>query len=130
VISSPTVEVKGTATADGGFKQWRLEFGLSEDPGSWTTLAESNNPIEGGTLTTWNVSTLPNGIVTLRLTLIGDRGEITKRVRLNLNLPIPTVPSATPTLTPFPTETSTPTQVIIIVPTDTPTETPTVTPTP
>lgn len=130
VISSPAVEVKGTATADGGFKQWRLEFGLSEDPGSWTTLSESNNPIEGGTLTTWNVSTLPNGIVTLRLTLIGDRGEITKRVRLNLNLPIPTVPSATPTLTPFPTETSTPTQVIIIVPTDTPTETPTVTPTP
>lgn len=127
VISSPVIEVKGTAFADSGFKQWRLEFGLGEAPNSWTTLAESNTPIEDGTFTTWNVSGLPNGIVTLRLTLIGDRTDINERIRLNLSLPIPTVPTETPTPTPTPTET--PTQ-IIIPPTDTPTATPTETPTP
>ena len=128
VISAPVVEVKGTASASGNFKQWRLEFGIGEDPGSWTTLSESNNPVEGGTFTTWDVSNLPNGIITLRLTLVGERTDISKRVRLNLSLPIPTVPSATPTLTATPTET--PTLIIVIPPSETPTETPTLTPTP
>jgi hypothetical protein len=128
VISSPLLEVKGTASADGGFKQWRLEFGLGEDPNSWVTLAESDKPVEGGTLTTWNVATLPNGIVTLRLTLIGEKTEMDKRIRLNLSLPIPTVPTSTPTLTPFPTDTPT----FIVIPSDTPipSETPSETPTP
>lgn len=127
VISLPTLEVNGTATSSGNFKQWRLEFGLGEDPGSWTLLAESDKPVENGTFTNWNLSGLPNGIVSLRLTLIGEKAEMEKRIRLNLSLPIPTVPTATPTLTPIPTETPTP---IIIVPTDTLTETPSVTPTP
>jgi penicillin-binding protein 1C len=132
-ISTPAFEIKGTATANGGFKQWRLEFGMGEDPGSWTTLAESDKPAEDSTLTTWNITNIPNGVVTLRLTLIGEKADVEKRVRLNLNLPIPTVPTATPTLTPFPTETPTPTlEIIVIPPTDTPTETPipTETPTP
>lgn len=132
VISTPTFEVKGTATANGGFKQWRLEFGLGESPAAWTVIAESDKPVENGTLTNWNVSSLPNGIVTLRLTLIGENADIDKRIRLNLSLPIPTVPTATPTILIPPTATETPTQIIIIPPTDTPTSTaiPSETPTP
>ncbi len=132
IITTPAFEVKGTATANGGFKQWRLAFGLGENPDAWTVIGESDKPVEGGTLTIWNVSSLPNGVVTLRLTLIGENAEIDKRIRLNLSLPIPTVPTATPTILIPPTATETPTQIIIILPTDTPTSTaiPSETPTP
>jgi len=126
IISSTSLEIKGTANADDGFKKWVLEYGLGDNPDSWFVLSDGNNPVENSTLYLWDLTNVPNGIVTLRLTLIGDKAEVDKRIRLNLSLPTPTVPPATPTDTPSPTVT--PTQVIII-PTGTPTETPTVTPT-
>jgi 1A family penicillin-binding protein len=138
VITTPAFEIGGSATADKGFKQWRLEFSPGETPGGWSLIADGDKPVEDGVFTVWNISGIPNGIVTLRLTLIGENAEVDTRVRLSLNLPIPTVPSPTPTQTPTPTmpplPTETPTQVII-PPTDTPTlppptETPTETPTP
>ncbi|MCQ3938356.1 MAG: penicillin-binding protein [Chloroflexi bacterium] len=132
VISTPVLEIKGTARADDEIEKWVLEFGLGEDPGAWTVLNESDKPVENGTLHTWNLSGMPNGIVTLRLTLIGKNAEVDKRIRLNLSLPTPTAPPATPTLTPSPTQfpptpTATPTSTQIILP---PTETPTLEPTP
>ena len=139
IISSPSLEIKGTADADQGFKKWVLEYGQGEEPGSWTVLSESNNPVKDGILHTWNLTNIPNGIVTLRLTLIGAKAEVDKRIRLNLSLPTPTappptltnVPTSTPTITPVPPTsipTETPTQVVII-PTETPTPVPTETPT-
>lgn len=125
IISSTSLEIKGTANADDGFKKWVLEYGLGDNPDSWFVLSDGNNPVENSTLYLWDLTNVPNGIVTLRLTLIGDKAEVDKRIRLNLSLPTPTVPPATPTDIPSPTET--PTQVIII-PTGTPTETPTGTP--
>lgn len=131
IISTPTLEIKGTATADQNFKKWVLEYGLGDNPNTWNLLAESNNPIENGTLHNWNIPALPNGIITLRLTLIGENAEVDKRLRLNLNLPTPTpVPATltdTPTQTLIPSETPT---FIIIIPTDTPIPTDTETPTP
>ena len=52
-----------------------------------TLLGEGNNPVKDGTFTTWSLSNVPNGIVTLRLTLIGEKAEVDKRIRLNLSLP-------------------------------------------
>jgi 1A family penicillin-binding protein len=120
-ISSPSLEIKGSANADRGFRRWRLEYGLGGDPGGWTVLSEGNNPVENGTFYLWDMSGLPNGIISLRLTLIGENAEVDTRIRLNLSLPTPTPPPATET----PTPTASPTP-IIIVPTDTPvpTETP------
>lgn len=131
IISSPSLEIKGIADADEGFKKWVLEYGQGEDPGSWTLLGEGNNPVKDGTFTTWSLSNVPNGIVTLRLTLIGEKAEVDKRIRLNLSLPTPTVPPLTPTETPSPTSfpTETPTPTLVIIPTDTPTLAPTETPT-
>ena len=131
VISSPTLEIKGTADASEGFKKWTLEYGQGEDPGSWVGLGEGNNPVKDGTLATWNLSTVPNGIVTLRLTINGDKADVEKRIRLNLSLPTPTAPILPPTETPTPTfvPTETPTQIIVI-PSDTPTPTETSTTTP
>jgi hypothetical protein len=126
IIASTTLEIKGSAAADTGFKKWMLEYGLGADPGSWSLLVDSNNQVKDGTLYTWDLSSIPNGIVTLRLTMVGDNTEVEKRVSINLSLPTPTVPPATPTEipapTPIPTETPT---VEIIIPTETPSETPT-----
>ena len=127
VITSAMLEIKGSAGADGGFKKWVLEYGLGVEPAAWAILNESDKAIDNGTLYSWNLSSTPNGIVSLRLTLIGDKTEVEKRIALNLSLPIPTVPSPTPTpsVTPAPptltpTETSTPE---IIIPSETPTST-------
>lgn len=134
VITALSLDIRGSAAADGGFKKWVLEYGLGASPSAWSILTESNNPVKDGILFTWDLSNIPNGPVTLRLTLIGDKTEVDERVTLNLSLP------PTPTVSPLPDTpvpatsipTETPTQ-IIIVPTDTslfPTETPTQLPTP
>jgi hypothetical protein len=128
-ITSATLDIKGSATAESGFKKWVLEYGQGADPGSWSPLTEINSPVKNGALFSWNLSNVPNGPVTLRLTLIGDKAEVEKRVTLNLSLPTPTPPPVTQTDTPAPTLTPTeaPTQAVII-PTATsipPTETPT-----
>lgn len=125
LITTSAIEVKGTASADDGFKSWLLEYGLGENPGSWTIIAEGNNPVEDGTFTNWDISSLPNGIISLRLTIIGKNADVDKSIRLNLSLPTPTAPPATPTETLIPTETPT----LFIPPTDTPIPPPTPTPT-
>jgi hypothetical protein len=117
------LEIKGSASADSGFKKWTLEYGQSGNPGSWTVLSESNTPVKNGTLYSWDLTNIPNGIVTLRLTLFGEKTDVEKRVSLNLNLPLP--PTQVPTDTPPPTATQ-----IIITDTPIPSETPTETATP
>ena len=133
VITSSTLDIKGTAAADEGFKKWILEYGIGENPDAWMGLSDGDNQVKNGTFYSWNLASIPNGTVTVRLTLIGDKAEVDKRVRLNLSLPIPTVPTSTPTETPtatptstataIATSTSTPTQIIIIIPSNTPTAT-------
>ena len=131
VISFPVLEIRGTADASAGFKKWVLEYGLGENPDAWSLLNEGNNPVKDGVLQTWNLSNIPNGIVTLRLTLIGEKAEVDKRIRLNLSLATPTPPPAPPTETPSPTSFPTETPTLeIIVPTETPLPTPTETPIP
>ncbi len=128
VVTSTTLDIKGSAAADSGFKKWVLEYGQGAEPGSWTILIESNNPVKDGTLYTWDLSSIGNGVITLRLTLVGDNAEVEKRVSFSLSVPTPTPLPATPTETPSPTlippPTETPT-LEIIIPTETPTETPT-----
>jgi 1A family penicillin-binding protein len=133
-VTSNILEIKGSATADGGFKKWILEYGQGADPASWTVLVEKDKPVENDTLYSWNVADIPNGKVSLRLTLVGDKAEVDQRITLNIDLPTPTVPTPTPTPTSTPTLEPTPTftpTIEIIPPTEppVPSETPTETPT-
>jgi membrane peptidoglycan carboxypeptidase len=121
IITSTTLDIKGSAAADGGFKKWVLEYGQGADPASWSVLSESENQVKDGTLYLWDLSAVPNGIVTLRLTLIGDKTEVEKRVSLNLSLPTPTAPPSTPTETPAPTLLPSETPTLEIIPSETPT---------
>jgi 1A family penicillin-binding protein len=133
VITSSMLDIKGSASADEGFKKWVLEYGLGAEPSSWIILTESNNPVINDRLHLWDLSILPNGIIALRLTLVGDKTEVEKRILLNLSLPTPTPPSPTPTPseTPAPPTPSETPIVVIITPSETPipSETPTEMPT-
>ncbi len=126
VISQPTLAIQGTANASGGFKSWRLEFGLGNNPGDWTVLAQSDQPANNAPMFNWDLSNLPNQAITLHLYVAGADGYADKYVHFTTAIPVPT-----PTDTPFPTATDTPEP---ITPSDTPapTNTPadTATPTP
>jgi 1A family penicillin-binding protein len=124
VVEQSTLAISGTANATGGFKSWKLEFGLGEKPNNWTLLAQSDQPINNDLMFNWDLSNLPNGTITLHLYMTGTNGYAERFVHFTLQIPPPAPP---PTVTPFPTPTSTPAPVI---PTDTPTAVPVPTDTP
>lgn len=106
-VTGPVLDIRGTADATGLFESWRLEYGAGSEPGNWILLNESRSPVRDATLYLWDLATIPNGTVTLRLTVTGRNGEAQRFVRININLPL--TPTLTPTPTPTPTETPTPT---------------------
>jgi membrane carboxypeptidase/penicillin-binding protein PbpC len=124
VINQPTLAIQGTANATGDFKSWRLEFGLGNNPGDWTVLAQSDQPVNNALMFNWDLSNLPNQTITLHLYVKGANGYAEKFIHFSVAVPTPT-----PTITPFPTPTDTP---VPVIPTDTPapTDTPVDTPTP
>ncbi|RJP50801.1 MAG: hypothetical protein C4583_09995 [Anaerolineaceae bacterium] len=153
ILREAEVEIRGTADATGGFKGWALDFGHSEDPDAWFPIVESRQPVRNGVLSVLNLNTVENGVIFLRLRIVGPNdAHAEKIIRLVVQLPNspteippteipPTLfPTATPTATPVPpteippieppTATPTPTEILPTeTETPTPTETPTATPT-
>ena len=121
---------------NGGFTNWRLEYGDGNDPSDWIVLAEGNNSIgQPGVIYTWDLKDVTSSQVTLRLYLMnGEDYHAEKRITVNISLPTPT-PTETPPATevpptPVPTDTSvpavvTPTETLtpLPLPSETPTET-------
>ncbi|MBI5953496.1 MAG: PBP1A family penicillin-binding protein [Chloroflexi bacterium] len=131
VITETMLDIKGSATADQGFRKWVLEYGQGAEPSSWKVLAESDKPVRNGPLYVWDLSNEPNGVASLRLTLVGENAQVEKLVRLNIDLFELVFPTFPPTDTPAPTETPFPTEVIPTeppIPTEVPTEVPTAPP--
>ena len=123
VITDSLLEITGSATADKGFKKWVLEYGQGAEPTTWTVLNESDKPVKDSTLYLWDLTNEPNGIISLRLTLIGDKTEVEKHVTLNVDLYTFTSPPTPPTVTPVPPASPIPTEIPateIIVPSETP----------
>ena len=125
IISGGPLPIIGLAAATDDFRDWILEYGVGNDPQNWPDIAHGEEPLEQPEiLLEWDPSALPNGPISLRLTVRSKSGgKASYRVHLNLNLPTPT---PTPTFTPTPTSTATPTAT----PSDVPTMTPTPTATP
>ena len=129
-ITQTLLDISLVADATEGFRSWRLEWGVGDDPSSWTTLiADNTTAISTPTkVITWDLTGIPSELVSLRLYMqAAADGYAEKKIRLKLNLPTPT---PTPTFTSTPTETPSPTPSDTPSPTftDTPTETPTPTP--
>jgi penicillin-binding protein 1C len=93
VITDASLEIRGTADATGLFESWVLEYGTGSNPGDWITLNSSNSPVRNSTLHMWNnLSSLPNGTLTLRLTVRGKNSSVEEVIHLTLSLPTPTSP--------------------------------------
>ena len=123
-ITTTPFDIRGSADATGLFESWKLEY--NQGGQGWVLLDQRQNPVRDDVLYRWDLSTIPNGPLTLRLTVTGKRGEVEKSVQLNIAgstaTPLPFTPS------PFPSET--PTAPFVFPPTETPTPFPTPTETP
>jgi membrane peptidoglycan carboxypeptidase len=136
-ITNSPLDIYAVVNATSGFKDYYLEYGLGDKPKKWIKIIPRGGSVSElqQKLTSWDISDIPSGVVTLRLVIESrDGGYAEKSIRLNLLLPTPTptttpTQTMTPTLTTTPTETATPTQTETPTETLTPTETETPTPT-
>ena len=124
ITTSPLI-LYGQVDATSDFKSYRLEYGLGHEPVDWILLRKRDIPIsEPDEIYNWDVSKIPEGVVTLRLTIFSTRDTFAElRMSLDMAVPTPTpTPTSTPTETPTPTITLTPTATFQL--TDTVTSTP------
>ncbi len=115
------------------FDFFRLEYGLGEKPDRWELLGQGKERFRNPELLyEWDVSDIPPGVITLRLTLFSTEDTYAEvEIRLNLQVPTPTptptmTPTATPTMTPTtpasptPLPSATPMPTMVIIPSTTP----------
>lgn len=107
-----TVNIQGsTAAAD--FQSAEIAFAYESDPNSgWFVIQRSDQPVENGTLATWDTTTLTDGIYRLRVRVLLTNGkELTAEaagVRVRNYTPIETnTPSAAAAVTGTPQSTAT-----------------------
>jgi penicillin-binding protein 1C len=149
-LTAAPIQISGQAAATGDFDHFIIEYGLSHDPIGWGSVAGPNtNPFpETGRLADWDMSSLPDGPVTLRIIVFSKSGRSAEaRVRFMVQRPTATptptdTETATPTVTetatitptssstPLPTSTFTPLPTPTVSNTPAPTDTPLPTPTP
>lgn len=131
-LMASTVSISGEADATADFDHYLLEYGLGPDPSNWASLSgPSTSPLPSAQkIVDWNVSGIPAGILTLRLTVFSKGGgKAEARVHFILVQPTPT-PTPTPIPTPTPTFTATPVPTNTPTATDTPQPSDTLTPSP
>lgn len=131
VVRSSPLDIYAVATAPQNFKDFRLEYGIGDNPVDWKVLIEgiTSQYSQPERIYTWDLKDIPTGGVTLRIYMSSTQDTYAER-RLHLNILVPT---ATPTITPTPTSTGTPTTTPTVTQTPTPeqpTETPSATATP
>ncbi len=127
-ITTSPVAIFARAAATSEFKDWILELGTGSQPRHWPDIASGRDPLrQPGKLLDWDLQEVPNGQVTLRLTVRSERGgKASVDLHLNILLPTPTpTPTATPTQTLTPTATPTPTVTLTPIPSTTPSPSPT-----
>lgn len=74
VIGSGQLVIYGQA-AGNNFSKFILEAGIGSNPQSWQKFYESTTPVENGFLTNWDSDLLPDGLVTIRLTVSNNSGQ-------------------------------------------------------
>ncbi len=67
-MGGTTIDITGTISDPTDFKNYTLDYGVGENPGSWTTLKTATTPVTDGLIYAWYTSALTNGLYTLRLT--------------------------------------------------------------
>jgi membrane peptidoglycan carboxypeptidase len=109
------VQITGAATGP-NFSRYQLELAPATDPNNFSIIVQpvSTPRQPGEVLATWDSTTVPNGIYTLRLSAFASNGGfLQKTIQIGINNPLPT-----PTNTPIPEPT------IFVPPTIAPNDTP------
>jgi penicillin-binding protein 1C len=118
-VNSPSVDIYAVVSATSQFQDFRLQYGVGDDPVDWKNLVKksTNQYKQPGLIYSWDLTSMPAGKVTLRIYMDSTEGRFAeKRIHLDIEVPTPT-----PTETAIPTDTQTP----IPESTDTPFPTPT-----
>lgn len=68
------VEIWGTADIE-DFRDYKVEFAAGDSPSEWAYLGGGREPVSDGLLLVWDVSGLPAGSYTLRLTVVDRTGN-------------------------------------------------------
>jgi hypothetical protein len=78
IFVNGTIKITGTAS-DLHFAAYCLEYGFGSSPSSWARIGtEHYSPVVGGILETWDMTSLPQGYYTIKLTsndLVGNTAE-------------------------------------------------------
>jgi penicillin-binding protein 1C len=112
-IEETSFDIYVVAYATDQFREFRLEYGLGEDPASWETLVDgiTEQHRQPERIYTWDLAEVPQGKVTLRIYMKSTEDRYAEyRLMVDLQHPEPTAtPTPTTTLTPTPTPTLAPT---------------------
>ena len=136
-VSGPDLDIYAVVSASGDFKQFKLQYGVGDDPKKWITIMKSSSPFtQPKKLATWDFSGVEDSRVTLRIYMESTQNTfVEKRIHLNLQLPEPEpteiiypTEMPEPTETPVPADTSTPEPTMIPTSEATEVETPVITP--
>ena len=74
-VLSGEVIIRGAATT-GAFQFFKVEYGVGETPAQWHSIGDvQDTPIVDGVLKVWNTSGFPDGVYTLRLTVVDISGN-------------------------------------------------------
>lgn len=111
-ITANPFDIYALITASDQFRQYRLDYGLGDDPDEWINLTrrvtEQHDPPDR--IYTWDVTDVEPGVITLRIYVHStEEGRYAEKT-IHLNLRVPTrTPTLTPTSTATPTQTPEPT---------------------
>lgn len=119
IINYGSLDIYAIINATQNYKEWRLEYGIGDDPEEWRPLLEhiTTQYSQPEKIYNWDISNFPIGTVTLRIYMSSTQDTYAEK-RLHLNFQVPTL---MPTLTSSPTQT--PTSTFTNTPTLTPSET-------
>jgi hypothetical protein len=132
-ITISPLDIIGKIDVSVDFLNFKLEYGIGDNPVEWIGIAEANQPVsQQGKLYSWDLQSIPPGVITLRVTMNNIRGGYAERkIHLNIQVPTPT-PTMTMTMVPTSTQTPSPSNTATPVATETliPTAFPSITPFP
>jgi hypothetical protein len=126
-ITESPLDIIAKIDVSADFQNYTLDYGLGDNPIDWNRLMDSSQPAsQPSKIYTWDLKDVPQGVITLRITMNSIRGGYAER-KIHLNMLVST---ATPTITPTPTPTPTVMPTFTLTPTSTPTYTSTLIPLP
>jgi len=112
-VTTPLLDVYAVVSATKHFEQFKLQYGVGNNPSKWTTLLTSHEQFtEPEKLISWDVYQAGASRVTLRIYIKSSQDTFAEK-RIHVNLLVPTLTPTTeipPTETPLPSPEPTPTE--------------------